>query len=94
MKKTAVSLMLSAALLLPACSNWNKVTPKAMDNTAIEEEIRKNMAADHITGLSVDVSGGTVTLKGHLSSADKARALDDARKVNGVTHVNDQISVD
>jgi len=94
MKKTFVTLLLSAAMVLPACSNWNKMTPKSMDNKAIEEEIRKNMAADHITGLTVDVNGGTVTLKGHLSAADKARALDDARKVTGVTSVNDQISVD
>jgi osmotically-inducible protein OsmY len=94
MKKTLVTLLLTAAMVLPACSNWNKMTPKGMDNKAIEEEIRKNMAADHITGLTVDVNGGTVTLKGHLSAGDKARALDDARKVTGVTSVNDQISVD
>ena len=93
MKKSLMSLAISLALVLPACSNWNKSTPKALDNTAIEEEIRKNLAGDHITGLSIDVNSGVVTLKGHLNSSDKQKALDDARKVNGVKSVVDEISV-
>lgn len=95
MKKSLVTVLLSAALVLPACSNWNRATPKALDNTAVEEEVRKNLAADHITGLSVDVNSGkgVVTLKGHLSSSDKAKALEDARKVPGVNSVIDEISV-
>jgi osmotically-inducible protein OsmY len=93
MKKSLLTLALSTALLLPACSNWNKSTPKALDNTAIEEEIRKSMAGDHITGISIDVSNGVVTLKGHLSASDKQKALDDARKVNGVKSVVDEISI-
>ena len=96
MKKSFVSVLLSAGLLvLPACSNWNRATPKALDNTAVEEEVRKNLAADHITGLSIDVNSGkgVVTLKGHLSSSDKAKALEDARKVPGVNSVIDEISV-
>lgn len=93
MKKPLITLALSAALLMPACSNWNRATPKPLDNTAMEEEIRKSMAGDHITGLTVDVNSGVVTLKGHLSASDKQKALDDARKVNGVTRVIDEISV-
>jgi osmotically-inducible protein OsmY len=97
MKKSLslVSVVLSAALILPACSNWNRATPKALDNTAIEEEVRKNLAADGITGLSVDVNSGkgVVTLKGHLSASDRAKAVEDARKVKGVSRVVDEISV-
>ncbi len=95
MKKSLVSVLLSAALILPACSNWNRVTPQGLDNAAIEEEIRKNLALDHITGLSIDVdhNTGVVTLKGHLSASDRSKAVDDAQKVKGVTRVVDQLSV-
>ncbi len=95
MKKSLVSVLLSAALILPACSNWNRNTPQGLDNTAIEQEIRKNLALDHITGLSVDVdhNTGVVTLKGHLSASDRSKAVDDAHKVKGVTRVVDEISV-
>jgi osmotically-inducible protein OsmY len=88
-------MLLSAALLMPACSNWSKATPKPLDNAAMEEEVRKNLTADGITGLSIDVDSGkgVVTLKGHLSSTDKAKAIQDARKVHGVTQVVDEISV-
>lgn len=95
MKKTALTL--ACALLMTVsfgCSNWNKMTPKPMDNTAIEEEIRKNMASDGITGMHIDVSNGVVTLTGNVkNAADRQKAYDDAAKVNGVTRVVNNISV-
>jgi osmotically-inducible protein OsmY len=93
MKKSVLTVLMSAALLFPACSNWNRQTPKAWDSKTIEEEIRKNMLGDHITGLTVEVNDGVVTLKGHLSADQKQKALEDARKVNGVKRVNDEIAV-
>jgi osmotically-inducible protein OsmY len=96
MKKTiasiAVALFVFAAF---ACSNWNKYTPKALDSTAIAEEIRRNQAMDHITGMTIDVnSDGVVTLHGDVKNAsDKQKAIDDARKVNGVTRIIDQIAI-
>jgi len=92
MKKVFASLLVVASLV--GCSNWNKYTPAPMDNTAIEEEVRKNLAADKISGLQIDVANGVVTLKGHLSAADRTKAVDDARKVKGVTNVVDNISLD
>ena len=95
MKKTIVSLVLSAAVLSGVgCSNWNRMTPKSMDGTAVEAEVRKNLTADHITGLTVDVNGSTVTLRGHLSRTDQQKALDDARKVPGVDRVVDDMTLD
>jgi osmotically-inducible protein OsmY len=96
MKKSIASI--TVALLMVgavACSNWNKYTPKAMDSTAIAEEIRKNQAVDHITGMTIDVnSDGVVTLHGDVKNAsDKQKAIDDARKVNGVTRIIDQIAI-
>lgn len=95
MKKAVASLFLSAALVSGiGCSNLNRVTPGPLDNTAIETEIRKNLAADHITGLSIEVHEGVVTLTGHAgSAADRQKAYDDAAKVNGVKSVVNNIDV-
>ncbi len=95
MKKIFASLVLAAALVSSAgCSNWNRNTPASMDNTTIEEEVRKNMLGDHITGLTVDVNDGVVTLAGHLPTAsDRQKAYDDANKVNGVKSVINHIDV-
>jgi osmotically-inducible protein OsmY len=50
MKKVFASLVLSTALVSAiGCSNLNRATPASLDNTAIETEIRKNLAGDHIT---------------------------------------------
>jgi osmotically-inducible protein OsmY len=95
MKKAFASLVLSAALVSAmGCSNWNKMTPKALDNTAMEEEIRKNLAGDHITGLKIDIHEGMVMLAGHVpTAADRQKAYDDAAKVNGVKSVTNNIDV-
>ena len=95
MKKTLASLTVVLLLTGFGCSNWNKYTPKGMDATAIAEEIRKNQAADGITGMTVNVDkAGVVTLRGDVkNTTDRQKAIDDARKVNGVTRVIDQISI-
>ena len=95
MKKTLGSLVLTATVLASfGCSNWNRMTPSSMDSTAIEAEIRKNMATDKITGLTVAVNDGVVTLSGHLpTSADRQKAYDDAAKVKGVKRVTNRIDV-
>jgi osmotically-inducible protein OsmY len=95
MKKAFASLVLSAALVAGVgCSNWNRATPAGMDNTAMETEIRKNLAGDHITGLHIDVHDGMVTLTGHGSASDRQKAYDDAAKVPGVKSVTNNITVE
>ena len=95
MKKALASLVLSAALVSAiGCSNMNRVTPAPLDNTAIETEIRRNLAGDNITGLRIDVHEGMVTLTGHGSAADRQKAYNDAAKVNGVKSVTNNITVD
>lgn len=96
MKKPIASIAVALFVLSSfACSNWNRYTPKGMDATAIADEIRKNMAADGITGMTVNVDkDGVTTLRGDVkNSSDKQKAIDDARKVNGVTRVIDQVSI-
>ena len=95
MKKTLASLTVVLLLTALGCANWNRYTPKGMDATAIAEEIRKNMLGDGITGMTVNVDkAGVVTLRGDVKTAtDRQKAIDDARKVNGVKRVIDQIAI-
>lgn len=95
MKKVFASLVLSAALVSAiGCSNWNRNTPGPLDNTTIEEEIRKNLLGDHITGLQIEVHDGMVTLNGHGSASDRQKAYDDAAKVKGVKSVTNNITAE
>jgi osmotically-inducible protein OsmY len=95
MKKSLASLTVVLLLTGFGCANWNRYTPKEADATAIAEEIRKNMLGDGITGMTVNVDkAGVVELRGDVkTSSDKQKALDDARKVKGVTRVIDRIVI-
>ena len=93
MKKSVFALLMSAALVMAmGCSNWNRATPAPLDNKAMEAEIVKNLAADHINSVEVSVHDGVVTLTGHANAGDRDKAVQDARKVNGVKSVVDNIS--
>lgn len=95
MKKLLVPAMMSMALITTlACSNWNRMTPKSLDNTTTATEIKKNLVADHLSGVDVDVNQGVVTLTGHLPTAeDRQKARADAEKVTGVKQVINHIDV-
>jgi osmotically-inducible protein OsmY len=95
MKKALISLIMSTALVAAlGCSNWNRMTPKSLDNSSTASEIKKNLLVDHLTGIDVDVNEGVVTLTGHLSTAaDRQKAYDDAAKVTGVKTVVNHIDV-
>ena len=93
MKKSVFALLMSAALVVSmGCSNWNRATPAPLDNKAMEAEIVKNLAADHINNVDVSVHDGVVTLTGKATSSDRTKAVQDARKVSGVKSVVDNIS--
>jgi hypothetical protein len=93
MKKSVLAFLMSAALVASmGCSNWNRATPAPLDNKAMEAEIVKNLAADHINNVDVSVHDGVVTLTGHATATDRDRATEDARKVPGVTSVVNNIS--
>jgi osmotically-inducible protein OsmY len=95
MKKLLISTIMSLALITAlGCSNWNRMTPKSLDNSTTATEIKKNLLADHLTGIDVDVTDGVVTLTGHLPTAeDRHKAYEDASKVTGVKKVVDHIEV-
>jgi osmotically-inducible protein OsmY len=94
MKKLLVSIIVSAALVAAlGCSNWNRMTPKPLDNAAIASEIKKNLLVNRLS-VDVDVSDGVVTLAGHLpTAADRQKAYDEAAKVTGVKRVVNHIDV-
>ncbi len=94
MKKLLVSTIMSVALVAAlGCSNWNRMTPKSLDNTTTATEIKKNLVADHVS-VDVDVTDGVVTLTGHLPTVeDRHKAYEDAAKVTGVKKVIDHIEV-
>lgn len=94
MKKAFASLTVVLLLTAFGCSNWQKYTPKAMDDSAISAEIRKNLTAHGYTGMKVDVDHGNVYLEGDVkSAADRQAVIDEAKKVNGVQSVRDNISI-
>jgi len=93
MKKSVLALLMSAALVASmGCSNWNRITPAPLDNKAMEGEIVKNLAADHINGVDVSVHEGVATLSGKATPSDRDKAVQDARKVSGVKSVVNNIS--
>ena len=94
MKKTLASLTVVLLLTALGCANWNRYTPKGMDDDAIAAEIRKNLTGAGYTGMTVDVNNGHVTLKGDVkTTADRRKAIDEARKVKGVKSVTDRIAI-
>ncbi len=94
MKKSLLALLMSAALVSSiGCSNWNKLTPQPLDNRAMQAEIFKNLKADGVGGVDVDVHEGVVTLSGNTSASDRQTAINDARKVPGVKSVINNITL-
>ena len=92
MSKAFASVLLSFALVSGVgCTGWNKVVPS---DSATEAEIRKNLAGDHLTGMSIKVDNGTVTLEGDVKNeTDHQTAIHDAQKVHGVSNVIDRVVV-
>ena len=95
MKKFVAAAILSTALIgsVGCGSGWANHAPGGMSDTAIEGEIRKHMATDGITGMTIKSDHGVVTLQGDVKSEDQhQKALADSR-VAGVSSINDQIVV-
>ncbi len=97
MKRHLLILMVLIMTLSGGCNSWGRVAPKgAVRNEIVEADVRKNLLADGITGLEVDVyDNGTAYLKGHVKTrADRDKARDDALKVFGVKRVVNNITIE
>ncbi len=69
-----------------------------MDNAATTASVKSKLAADvrlsTLTSINVDSNGTTVTLTGHVPTAeDKQKALEVARSVEGVATVVNNLDV-
>jgi osmotically-inducible protein OsmY len=99
MKKnvTVIVMMLALVSLLAACGSLNKATPAALDDEAIEAEVRGRFAesADlKAFQISVDVQDGVVTLNGDVDSmTQRDAAVRAAREVSGVRSVVNNLRV-
>lgn len=97
MKRIVLAFLFLAAMTAQSCNSWGKAVPKGVvRNEVVEADIRKNLLADGITGLEVNVyDNGTAMLKGHVkTTADRQKAVDDAMKVAGVKRVDNQITIE
>jgi osmotically-inducible protein OsmY len=69
-----------------------------LSRAALVAQVKTNLASEaglsSITGIDVDANGGVVTLRGHVSSqAQKEAAERAAARVNGVSRVQNDLSV-
>jgi hyperosmotically inducible periplasmic protein len=105
MKVIAIAVASAIALTLGACAqsqqrgaNAPTETERDTRNAALTGKVKSALAADvglkTLTNIDVDSAGTTVTLKGRVDTEEqKRRAQEVAAAVNGVSSVNNQLSV-
>jgi osmotically-inducible protein OsmY len=96
MKKHLLIAMALLMTLSMGCNSWGKVAPKGtVRNAMVEADVKKNLIADGLTGLGVEVyEDGTAYLDGQVASrSDRRKARDEALKVWGVKRVVNNITV-
>lgn len=107
MKMVAIALT-AVALALPACAQRGEPSASGAQsgqtefqrdtkNAMLTGKVKTALAADvglKTLKIDVDSAGSVVTLKGQVDSADtRRRAEEVVRKVEGVTSVNNQLTV-
>lgn len=99
MKKHLVVMLslLLVVLALGACGSINKATPEALDDAAMEADVRAKLLEDvelKAFSFEVKVDQGTVTLGGHVdNNAQRTKAAQAAREVSGVRRVINNLHV-
>jgi osmotically-inducible protein OsmY len=96
MRRYLLIPMVLMVALAGGCNTWGKVAPKGtVRNAIVEADVKKNLLADGLTGLGVEVyEDGTAYLDGTVkTSSDRSKARDDALKVWGVKRVVNNITV-
>ena len=92
----AFMLSLFLALTLLGCASGRPAGERVSDQW-IETKVKTALVADPDVGgtsIEVEVRNGQVSLAGFVKSRDAARrAVDIARRVDGVTSVQDKLSV-
>jgi osmotically-inducible protein OsmY len=96
-RKYAVPLAM-VMLFAVACGSMNRVTPKPIDDVAIEADVRGKIAEavpSKTFAIEVKVSNGVVTLNGHARSEEDVRKIGDAaNSVHGVKRVINNVRME
>jgi hyperosmotically inducible protein len=83
--------------MLPACAGTGQKVGTAVDDTTITTKVKTALAADRdvsATRVHVETKQGEVRLSGNVKSQEeRSRAEQIARNVNGVTTVNNELTV-
>ena len=97
-RKLVSYAFLALMVIVPmACRSLNQVTPEALDDAAIEAEVRAKIAEDvpsKTFAVEVGVKDGVVTLSGHAANSEERRKIAQAANdVRGVRSVINNIHV-
>jgi len=94
-----MSVAVLLAVLLPGCiALTGKTAGRNVDDTVITTQVKTKLATDQaastLTKIDVDTNRGTVSLNGNVeSAAEKQRAAELARQVEGVKEVINNLQV-
>jgi osmotically-inducible protein OsmY len=97
MRPASVSaLALALGVLLAACTT-TQTPARQVDDNGIHAAVKARLTAarfSNIVNIDINVTNGVVTLAGEVPNASvKADAADEARKVEGVVRVNNNLQV-
>jgi len=98
MKRTRLSVSLMAILLaLPLLAACGKTVGETIDDATITTRVKTAFVNDPIVGalrIDVDTFKGVVTLSGRVKSKEEeAKAIELARKINGVSDVRSTLQI-
>ena len=99
MYRTMLAGILGTSLMiLTACESMTgKTTGQTIDDATISSAVQGKLTCEKLSNfarIKVDTNRGVVTLKGTVRSGEeKSRAEDLARQVDGVTKVNNDLSI-
>jgi len=98
-RTTLASALLAAGLLVGGCASspHSESAGQYVGDSAVTAKVKTSLAADPITKarqINVETYKGVVQLSGFVDSdAERRRALVLARNVNGVSEVDDKMTV-
>ena len=91
-----VAAVLSLAILVAGCST-TQTAGRQIDDTSIHAAVKAKLTTDrfsNIVNIDINVTNGVVTLAGEVPNAKvKADAQDEARSVDGVVRVINNLQV-
>lgn len=95
--KSTLAVLILMMFAVVACSSLNQITPAALDDDAIEAELRARLLDDIELGafeISVDVNDGVVSISGDVDTQNQRNRIGEtARGIDGVRSVINNVRV-